>query len=119
VKEMDERDRILSTEYSFKFDKLRQNRMVVSHYKYGYIKENAEKGCVKYIPTLEKRLQAYKDTGNTEFLADIANFAMIEFMYPQHPGAYFEATDSDKSPGLVGMSTNEIKAFKEQHQNEL
>jgi hypothetical protein len=112
---MTERERILSTEYSTKFDELRQNRMVVSHYKYGYIKENAVKNFVKYIPTLEKRLQAYKDTGNTEFLTDVANFAMIEFMYPQHPKAHFEGTDSDRSPGLVGMSTEEMKRFKEEH----
>jgi hypothetical protein len=110
---MNEIEKILSTEYSERFDELRKNRMVVSHYKYGFIKENAEKRAVEYIPTLEKRLQAYKDTGNTEFLADIANFAMIEFMYPQHPNAHFEATDSDKSPGLVGMSSVEAQMFAE------
>jgi len=46
-------------------------------------------------------------------LADVANFAMIEFMYPQHPNAYFKPTDSNESPGLVGMSENEIKDFKD------
>lgn len=107
------KEAILKTEYSTEFDELRKNRMVMSHYKYGFIKENAQKRSVEYIPTLEKRLQAYKDTGNTEFLADIANFAMIEYMYPQHENAHFKATDSSESPGLVGMSTKEIETFKE------
>lgn len=35
----------------------------------------------------------------------------IEFMCPQHPNAYFKATDSNESPGIVGMSENEIKDF--------
>lgn len=106
------KEEVLKTEYSKEFDELRKNMMYMSHFKYGYIKENAKKRSVEYIPTLEKRLKEYKDTGNTEFLADIANFAMIEFMYPQHPKAYFEPTDSDKSPGLVGMSMQEIEDFK-------
>lgn len=41
------------------------------------------------IKNIELRLQKYKDTGNTEFLVDIANFAMLEFMHPSIPGAKF------------------------------
>lgn len=104
-------DEILKTEYSEHFDELRKNAMVMSHFKYGFIRENAKSRCVDYIRTLEKRLQAYKDTGNTEFLADIANFAMIEFMYPQHPGAHYTPTDSSESPGIIGMSTQEIRDY--------
>lgn len=110
---MTEYEKILSTEYSEKFDKIRKDAMVTSHYKYGFIKENCEKKCVDIIATLEKRLKAYKDTENTEYLADIANFAMIEFMHPQHEQAYYKATDSNESPGIVGMSMNEIKRFME------
>lgn len=45
------------------------------------------------------RLRKYAETGNTEFLVDAANFAMIEFMLPSHPNAFFEGTDDDQSPG--------------------
>jgi hypothetical protein len=110
---MTEYEKILSTEYSETFDKIRKDAMVMSHYKYGFIKENAQKKAVHYIETLEKRLQKYKDTGNAEFLADVANFAMIEFMYPQHPNGHYKPTDSKESPGLVGMSTKEIEDFKD------
>lgn len=58
-------------------------------------------------------MQKYKDTGNTEYLCDLANYAMFEFMYPQHPKAHFRATDSGGSEEIVGMSVNEIKRFKE------
>lgn len=102
---------ILSSEYSVTFDDLRKKQMVAGHFKYGSVRENASQKYVDYIATLTKRLQAYKETGNTEFLADIANFAMIEFMYPQHPNAHYEPTDSDKSPGLVGMSAQEMHDY--------
>ena len=71
-----------------------------------------EKRLIDSIKSLEKRLQMYKDTGNTEFLCDIANFAMIEFMCPQHPTAHFKALDDGKSH-IVGIGINEIKRFKE------
>lgn len=104
-------EKILSTEYSEEFDRIRKNAMVVGHYKYGGIRENAKQSYVDYIATAEKRLQTYKETGNTEYLADVANFLMVEFMYPQHPNGHYQPTDSDKSPGIVGMSTQEMKEF--------
>lgn len=73
------------------------NRMSVSFFKYGYVAD--AKGKIDEVASLEKRLQKYKETGNTEWLMDIANFAMIIFM---HKGAEaFRATDSHESPGLI------------------
>lgn len=109
-------EKILSTEYSTQFDGIRKNMMVVSYYKYGDMATNYKKGkTIDCISSLEKRLQKYKETGNTEFLADIANFAMIEFMYPQHEKAHYKPTDSNESCGVVGMGINEIKNFKEEN----
>ncbi len=105
---------ILATEYSEKFDEIRKNMMVMSFYKYGSLMANYKtQNTIDAVKSLEKRLQAYKDTGNTEFLADVANFAMIEYMAPQHPKAFYKATDSTESPGVHGMGVNEIKAFSE------
>lgn len=100
---------ILDTEYSTYFDKLRQNRMEVSYFKYGPITENAGNKLVKIIESLELRLEKYKQTGNTEFLADIANFAMIEYVYPQHSKAHFD--DLSESPGVVGMTYRELASY--------
>lgn len=101
------RSRILSTEYDFTFDMYRQNRMIVSYYKYGDIKTNYGDKLVNAITNLEIRLKKYKDTGNKEYLLDIANFAMIEFMYPQHPNAHFSPNDSNDK--IEGIPINDIK----------
>ncbi len=105
----------MSKEYSTRFDELRWNRVEVSFYKYGPAAQNFGRGNVQAIPTLERCLQKYKETGNGDYLCDIANYAMFEYMYPQHPKAHFRATDSSESAGIVGMSVNEMERFKNEH----
>ena len=102
---------IIKTEYSERFDKIRKAMVCTSFYKYGPIKENSTSKCVDIIGSLEIRLEAYKKTGNTEYLADIANFAMFEFMYPQKEGACYKPTDSDKFPGIAGISVKELQEW--------
>ena len=51
----------------------------------------------------------YEETHNTEYLVDVANFAMIEYKYPSFTDAKYMPTDSDKSPGLTdGISYKEL-----------
>ena len=101
------------TEYSDEFDRLRQNRVAASFYKYGPAKINFGEKLVDAIGCVEKCINKYKKTGNTEYLCDAANYLMFEYMYPQKEGAYFKATDSSESAGIVGMSINEMEQFKE------
>jgi hypothetical protein len=108
-KSVPNKDEILKTEYSVPFDVIRQDRMVVSFYKYGPLAVNYSNKLIDAVASLEKRLQMYKDTGNTEFLADVANFAMIEYMLPQHPNAHFAVLDDGKSH-IVGQGVNQINA---------
>lgn len=89
---------VLKTEFSEDFVAGMKHRMVVSFYKYGPISEGFP-DKVNAITSLTDRLRKYAETGNTEFLMDAANFAMIEFMLPAHPNAFFEGTDADQSPG--------------------
>ena len=56
-------------------------------------------------------MEKFKYTGNTEYLCDLANYAMFRFMFPQN-GEYFRYTDSVESAGIVGMSVNEMEDFK-------
>lgn len=101
--------KILSTEYSKRFDEIRQRAMINSYYKYGPLRDNYKKfRCMDAIGNIEKRLQKYKETGNTEFLADVANFAMIEFMYPSIEGAKYTPTGSDACE-VVGFGINQIR----------
>jgi hypothetical protein len=102
-------EQILKSEYSEEFDILRKNRMIVSFHKYGPLRENYGNKLIKATDNLEKRLKLYKETGNTEYLCDIANFAMIEFMFPQHSKAHFN--DISESPGLGGMTFRDIESL--------
>lgn len=61
----------------------------------------------------KKCVDKYRETGNTEYLCDAANYLMFEFMFPSHEKAHFRATDSKESAGIAGISINEMNAIKE------
>lgn len=92
-----------TSEFSMEFAQGMANRMGMSFFKYGAVAD-AYPVKVDAIASLELRLQKYKDTGNTEYLMDAANFAMIEYMRPRHPNAFYKATDADGSPGRVSAN---------------
>lgn len=81
----------LPTEYSDRFDKLRQNRVEVSFYKYGTAKDNFGEKLVNALESHDMCIKKYRETGNTEYLCDAANYLMFEFMYPQIPNAVFQS----------------------------
>lgn len=108
------------TEVSIPFMQGQVDRMAMSYHKYGAVAD--AKGKVDEVQTLLLRLAKYAGTnavreaveglpelpksGNTEFMMDVANFAMIEYM---HRGPRkFKATDSKESPGRVIMPTDEF-----------
>ena len=95
------------------FDEIRKKMIVMSHYKYGWVKDCYETfKTADAMKSLQMRIEKYLDTGNTEYLCDVANFAMIEYMYPQHRKAHYKSTDSSESPGLYGLGVQEIEDFK-------
>lgn len=104
---MTDPEQVLKQDFSEDFVQKMRNRIVVSHYKYGWMKDTYPE-LADAIACLEERLALFKKTGNKEHLVDVANFAMIEFMYPRHPDARFKGTDSDVSPGLVGTSYKQM-----------
>lgn len=91
------------------------DRMAVSFYKYGKVND-AYPIHVDAMDSLTARIRKYRETGNTEWLIDIANFAMIEFMYPAHDNAHYEATDSDQSPGRA-VTHGDRQSSNEELQN--
>ena len=64
------------------------------------------------IKRLKKNLKKFEETGNTEYLVDVANYAMFRYMYPQGNESY-RPTDSNESAGVDGITINEIKANQE------
>ncbi|RWM84324.1 hypothetical protein [Mesorhizobium sp.] len=87
-----------TTEFDEGFVQGMRDRTAVSFFKYGPL-ANAVANKADFITALVTRLEKYKETGNTEWLMDVANYAMFEAMYPSHRNAHFRATDSDESPG--------------------
>jgi hypothetical protein len=105
-------DDIARSEISDAFHSGMRNRMLISFHKYGPVAD-AYPHKVDAIASLMQRLRIYANgdqakgipAGNTEYLIDAANFAMIEFMHPRHPEAHFKGTDDDGSPGRISSDT--------------
>jgi len=120
---MEKSELILKTEFSMDFVEKMKTRMIMSFYKYGPIVKNVcrdnPEDNTDEIAGLRKRLELYEETGNTEWLVDVANFAMIEFMHPQHPKAHFRATESCESPGIEGLSWREVEEFNEKNKGDV
>lgn len=106
-------EKILRSEYSEWFDELCKDAMLMSFHKYGKVANNYATGNVDAIKTLEGRLAKYKETGNISWLIDVANMAMIEFMYPQHINKHYRGTESHESPGLHGLTEKDIERLQE------
>lgn len=104
VRLMEKREFDLKQEYSEEVDKMRKNRIEMSFYKYGPARVNFENKLIDALATHNLCIEKYKQTHNKEYLLDAMNYLMFEFMYPQVDGAFFKATDSSGSAGLVGMS---------------
>lgn len=107
----------LPKEYSDRFDELRQNRVDLSFHKYGTAADNFGMRLVNALESHDLCIKKYKETGNTEYLCDAANYLMFEFMYPQKEGAYFKATDSKDSAGISGTSVKEL--YEDKHFNRI
>lgn len=68
------------TDYSEEFDRLRRNRVELSHIKYGPARINFGGGRVDALKTAEDCLEAFKRDKNTEHLVDAANYLMFRFI---------------------------------------
>lgn len=97
-------EEILASETDETFIQGMKDRMVVSFYKYGALRD-AYPHKISAIASLQDRLRKYAETKNTEYLIDAANFCMIEFMAPSLEGAFFQGTDDDGSPGRRAAKT--------------
>ena len=95
------REDILNRDFSEPFVNRMKNAIVMSHYKYGWMSQTYPELAQAY-KCIQERLELYIKTHNTEYLVDVANFAMIEFVHPSFKDSRYTPTDSDKSPGLAG-----------------
>lgn len=98
---MPTREEILARTWSMSFIEKMKNAIEMSHYKYGWPSQTYPELAQAY-KCIKERLELYEKTHNTEYLVDVANFAMLEFKFPAFEDATYNSTDSDKSPGLAG-----------------
>lgn len=95
------REEILKRDFSETFVNKMKNSIWMSHYKYGFASDTYPELAQAY-KCVKQRLELYEQTHNTEYLIDVANFAMFEFLYPAFDDAGYKPADSDQSPGLAG-----------------
>ena len=95
------RDEILKRDFSEDFVNKMKNAIEMSWYKYGFASKTYPE-LAKACSCIQERLNKYFETHNTEYLVDVANFAMLEFMFPAFDDAKYNPQDSSSSPGLAG-----------------
>lgn len=69
------------------------NAMIMSAFKYGKVNEYASNAA---LDKMQQELSMFIEDGNTEHMVNIANYAMIRYMFPKE-GESYHGTDSDKS----------------------
>ena len=108
---MPDREEILKRDFSTAFVEKMKNAIETSYYKYGWSSKTYPE-LAQAHKCIEQRLELYRKTHNTEYLVDVANFAMLEFMHPAYLNAKYTPTDSDKSCGLAdGISYKELMEY--------
>lgn len=85
---------LVRTEWSPQFEQLMRNRMLMGALRYGLLAHKRKIGHKwDLVGAIEAKLRSYKETGNTEYLVDIANYCLLEFECGHHPTKHFAALD--------------------------
>jgi hypothetical protein len=82
-------DRLKQSEWNSEFEQLMRNRLLMGSFRYGRLKAQG-KPQYDRMSSIIKRAQLYRQTGNQEYLADIANLCLLEYSEPNHPTAHFD-----------------------------
>ncbi|HPI18738.1 MAG TPA: hypothetical protein PKY56_00070 [Candidatus Kapabacteria bacterium] len=69
---------IKETQWSVEFEELMRNRLVMGAFRYGMFGKQSKK--YDHTSSIPKRLELYKQTKNAEYLVDIANLCMAEYI---------------------------------------
>ena len=80
------------TEWSPEFETLMRNRLLMGGIRYGKIGAR-NKPQYNRVRAAKQRLAKYNDTGNLEYLVDVANMCLLEFVESNHPLKHFNSID--------------------------
>lgn len=98
--------------YSQEFLQKMVNSFAHGFYTYGHSDGRDRYPTDRMAPlsNIKVRLKKYEDSTNTDYLVDVANYAMFEFMHPTLQGAYYTPTTEKQSPGSVLKNQRRIKS---------
>jgi len=90
--------KLRKSEWSFIFERLMRNRLIMGYYRYGpFATQN--RTTKEMLDSIIRRANEYLKTGNDELLVDIANLSMKEFAVGNHPKKHFKSVDDGKHVG--------------------
>ena len=91
------------SEWSYEFEQLMRNRLVMGSYRYGRL---GSKGKPQFdrMSYIQRIIIEYNETGNLECLVDIANLALVEFVEGIHPKRHFKAVDDGDHAESINAS---------------
>jgi dihydrofolate reductase len=95
-------EELQQTEWDVDFEKLMRNRLIMGATRYGRI---GAKNKPKYdrINSMIKRLTKFQESGNKEFLVDVANLCLLEFVECNHPNQHFHAIDDGEHVAALNV----------------
>ena len=93
-------EELKKTEWSEEFERLMRNRLIIGALRYGRLGA-ANKPQYDRINSMIKRLTKYQETGNKEFLVDVANICLLEFVECNHPNQHFHAIDDGEHTEIL------------------
>lgn len=85
-------DSLRESEWCKEFEYLMRNRLIQGVPRYGKLRDK-NKPSYNRINSIVSRLKKYEDTGNLEYLVDIANLCLLEFVEGEHPKRHFKSID--------------------------
>lgn len=85
-------DELKKSEWSEEFETYMRNRLIMGAIRYGRI---GDKNKPQYdrVKSMIKRLNQYTESGNKEYLVDVANLCLLEFTESNHPNQHFKSID--------------------------
>lgn len=85
---------LTKTEWSPQFEKLMRNRLIMGAMRYGKLKDKRKHpGKWNLVGAIKSKIKLWHQTGNDEYLVDIANYCLLEFECGNHPQKHFHALD--------------------------
>lgn len=85
---------LIVSEWSTEFEMAMRNRMLMGALRYGLLADKKKRGHQwDLVGAIQRKIEMYEATGNTEYLVDAANYCLLEFECGVHPNKHFHALD--------------------------